>query len=74
MGSDCRYFLGGCFMKKENVLFLLLAIITVIGIMAIGIAIAERSILIAILAFVSIFVATGLGFTLRKKLRESEDM
>ncbi|BAB06352.1 DUF5325 family protein [Halalkalibacterium halodurans] len=61
-------------MKKENVLFLLLAIITVIGIMAIGIAIAERSILIAILAFVSIFVATGLGFTLRKKLRESEDM
>ncbi|WP_026674436.1 DUF5325 family protein [Alkalihalobacterium bogoriense] len=61
-------------MKKENLLFLTLAIVTVICIMAIGIAIAERSIVIALLAVIGMIVATGLGFTLRKKIRESEEM
>ncbi|UOE92987.1 DUF5325 family protein [Alkalihalobacillus sp. LMS39] len=61
-------------MKKENLLFLTLAIVTVICIMAIGIAIAERSIVIALLAVIGMVVATGLGFTLRKKIRESEEM
>lgn len=61
-------------MKKENALFLSLAIITVICIMAIGVAIAEKSILIATLAFIGIFIATGLGFTLRKKRREYNEM
>ncbi|WP_332693836.1 DUF5325 family protein [Halalkalibacter lacteus] len=61
-------------MKKENVLFLLLAAITVICIMSIGVAVAERSILIAILAIAGVFVATGLGFTLRKKVRESNEL
>jgi FtsH-binding integral membrane protein len=61
-------------MKKENVLFLLLAVITVICIMSIGVAVAEKSILIAILAVAGIFIATGLGFTLRKKIRESNEL
>ncbi|GAE33801.1 DUF5325 family protein [Halalkalibacter akibai] len=61
-------------MKKENVLFLLLAIISVICIMSIGVAIAERSLLIAILAIAGVVIATGLGFTLRKKVRESNEV
>ncbi|ARK31154.1 DUF5325 family protein [Halalkalibacter krulwichiae] len=61
-------------MKKENLLFLLLAIISVICIMSIGVAIAERSILIAFLSIAGVIIATGLGFTLRKKVRESNEL
>ncbi|WP_078554940.1 DUF5325 family protein [Bacillus alkalicellulosilyticus] len=59
-------------MKKENILFLLLAIITVACIMAIAIAIAERSILIAIFAIVGIAIAGGIGSILRRKVQEAE--
>ena len=61
-------------MKKENILFLTLAIITVVCIMAIGVAIAERSLIIAALALIGITIACGIGFSLRKKLRESEEL
>ncbi len=61
-------------MRKENVLFLTLSIITVICIMAIGVAIAERSILIAVIAFTGIFIAMRLAFILRKKRSEYQDM
>ncbi|WP_096199201.1 DUF5325 family protein [Bacillus sp. FJAT-45350] len=61
-------------MKKENIMFLLLAVITVICIMGIGIAVAERSLLITLLSLIGIFIATGLGFNLKKKLRESNEM
>ncbi|WP_059104985.1 DUF5325 family protein [Shouchella shacheensis] len=59
-------------MKKENLLFLLLSIISVICIMSIGVAVAERSVLIAIFACVGLVIAMGLGFTLKKKGRESK--
>ena len=59
-------------MKKENILFLALALITVICIMAIGVAIAERSILIALISLVGILFAMRIGFTLKKKLRETD--
>ncbi|MDQ0206490.1 YlaF family protein [Alkalicoccobacillus murimartini] len=58
-------------MKKENILFLLLAAITVVCIMSIGIAVAERSIFIALLAIVGVILAMGLGFTLKKRVREN---
>ncbi|WP_078391622.1 DUF5325 family protein [Shouchella patagoniensis] len=54
-------------MKKENVLFLTLSIITVICIMGIGVAVAERSLPIAIVSILGIFLSMGLGFSLRKK-------
>ncbi|GAE29923.1 DUF5325 family protein [Alkalihalobacillus hemicellulosilyticus] len=60
-------------MKKENVLFLLLAVITVICIMSIGVAVAEKSMLIFILSIIGIFLAMRLGFTLKKKLNEREN-
>ncbi|MFK3937078.1 YlaF family protein [Alkalihalobacillus sp. NPDC078783] len=58
-------------MKKENLLFLLLAAITVACIMSIGIAVAERSIIIALLAVAGVIIAMGLGFTLKKRIREN---
>ncbi len=42
--------------------------------MSIGVAIAERSILIAVLSIAGVVIATGLGFTLRKKLRETSEL
>ncbi|TSB45295.1 YlaF family protein [Alkalicoccobacillus porphyridii] len=57
-------------MKKENLLFLLLAFITVMCIMSVGIAIAERSIFIGLLAVVGVILAMGLGFSLKKRIRE----
>ncbi|WP_088104958.1 DUF5325 family protein [Halalkalibacter urbisdiaboli] len=60
-------------MKKENIWFMLLAILTVLCIMSIGVAIAERSIIIALLATAGMIISTGLGFSLRKKVRESQD-
>ncbi|MEC2072952.1 DUF5325 family protein [Alkalihalophilus marmarensis] len=60
-------------MKKENVLFLLLAVITVICIMSIGVAVAERSIVIALLALIGIVIALFLGISLRKKLNEASE-
>ncbi|KGA98846.1 hypothetical protein AJ85_09170 [Alkalihalobacillus alcalophilus ATCC 27647 = CGMCC 1.3604] len=61
-------------MKKENLLFLLLASVTVFCIMIIGVAIAERSVFIASLAILGIVVAMGLGFTLKKRARESSEI
>lgn len=58
-------------MKKENLLFLLLVAITVACIMSIGIAVAERSIIIALLAVAGVILAMGLGFTLKKRVREN---
>ncbi len=60
-------------MRKENVMFLLLAIITVLCIMSIGIAVAERSLLIAFLALGGAVIATWLGFILRKKVQKSTE-
>ncbi|ADC48266.1 hypothetical protein BpOF4_00990 [Alkalihalophilus pseudofirmus OF4] len=60
-------------MKKENVLFLLLAVITVICIMSIGVAVAERSIVIALLALIGIVIALFLGISLRKKVTEASE-
>ncbi len=42
--------------------------------MIIGVAIAERSVLIACFAFIGIIVAMGLGFTLKKRARESSEI
>jgi hypothetical protein len=58
---------GQSVLKKENVLFLTLSIITVICIMGIGVAVAERSLPIAIVSILGIFLSMGLGFSLRKK-------
>lgn len=39
--------------------------------MSIGIAVAERSIIIALLAVAGVILAMGLGFTLKKRIREN---
>ncbi|AIC94962.1 MULTISPECIES: DUF5325 family protein [Shouchella] len=60
-------------MNKENVIFLTLSIITVLCIMGIGVAVAERSLLIAVVSIVGIVVSMGLGFGLRKKNVNSQN-
>lgn len=61
-------------MKKENMIFLMLSIITVAFISSIGIAISMASLALAIGGIVGTIVTMGIGFTLKKKWRESEDM
>lgn len=58
-------------MKNINFLFLGLAIATVIALMLIGVAIAERSILGIILSILGSVLLTGLGFSLKKKIRKA---
>ncbi len=57
--------------KNINFLFLGLAIATVITMMLIGVAIAERSVLGIILSITATVLITGLGFSLKKKIRKA---
>lgn len=58
-------------MKNINFLFLGLAIATVIALMLIGVAIAERSLLGIIFSITASVLTTGLGFSLKKKIRKA---
>lgn len=58
-------------MKNINFLFLGLAVATVIALMLIGVAIAERSILGITLSILGSVLLTGLGFSLKKKIRKA---
>lgn len=58
-------------MKNINFLFLGLAVATVIAMMLIGVAIAERSVIGIILSIVASVLLTGLGFSLKKKMRKA---
>ncbi|KEF36017.1 hypothetical protein M670_04816 [Schinkia azotoformans MEV2011] len=58
-------------MKNINFLSLGLAIATVIALMLIGVAIAERSLLGIILSITATVLITGLGFSLKKKMRKA---
>ncbi|EKN68493.1 DUF5325 family protein [Schinkia azotoformans] len=58
-------------MKNINFLFLGLAIATVIALMLIGVAIADRSLLGIILSITATVLITGLGFSLKKKMRKA---
>lgn len=58
-------------MKNINFLFLSLAILTVIFIMLIGIAVAERSVVGIILSIIATILVMGFSFKMKKKMRES---
>ncbi|GGH74299.1 CHASE2 domain-containing sensor protein [Pullulanibacillus pueri] len=53
-----------------NILFFLLAVLTVASLVAIGYGIAVASPLFTILSIVGVFVFMGVGFTLKSKLRQ----
>lgn len=57
-------------MKLENMIFLLIAVLTTFSIALIGVAVGQHSWLIGIIAIVAVFFLMGLGFTLKKKFRE----
>lgn len=61
-------------MKNINFLFLGLAIATVISLMLIGIAIAERSILGIISSILASIVIMGFGFMMKKRMREANKL
>jgi uncharacterized membrane protein YqjE len=63
---------GGNLMTKQNLIFLLISILTFSCIVLIGISIAEESILGAVLAILAVVALMGTGFTLKKKFRESQ--
>ncbi|MCT8139078.1 DUF5325 family protein [Anaerobacillus sp. CMMVII] len=54
-------------MKKEQFIFLILAIVTTFSIVGIGISISLRSILVFSLSILLTTICCGIGFTLRKK-------
>ncbi|MGC4375495.1 DUF5325 family protein [Fictibacillus sp. Mic-4] len=58
-------------MKFTNVIFFLIAMLAALSIASIGVALAEKSWLIGILAVIGVIVFMGLGFTLKKRLREA---
>ncbi|MDN4523569.1 DUF5325 family protein [Fictibacillus fluitans] len=57
-------------MKAENIIFLVIAVLTTFSIALIGVAIGQHSWLIAIIAIVAVFFLMGYGFSLKKKFRE----
>lgn len=57
--------------KKINAVFLGFAIATVICLMLIGVAIAERSLIGLVFAVISTIFVMGFGFVIKKKWRES---
>ncbi|WP_017753575.1 DUF5325 family protein [Calidifontibacillus oryziterrae] len=58
-------------MKKINVLFFSLAIVTVVCMMLIGIAIAIGSLIGIILASLATILVMGFSFSMKKKMRNS---
>jgi hypothetical protein len=57
-------------MKQIQPIPLLLAIFAVIAIMAIGIFIAEQSIIGVILSVIVLLIIVGIGFARKKRMRE----
>lgn len=57
-------------MKKENIIFLILSIISVAFVSSIGIAISIPSTTLAIIGILGTILTMGLGFSLKKKWRE----
>ncbi|MFC0189043.1 DUF5325 family protein [Fictibacillus aquaticus] len=55
---------------KYNFMFFLLAFFTALSIGGIGVAVSEKSILIAAVSIILVIILMGAGFSLRKKLRE----
>ncbi|BDG48190.1 MULTISPECIES: DUF5325 family protein [Parageobacillus] len=57
-------------MKQFQPVSFLLAIFAVIAIMAIGIFIAEQSLIGIIASIVALFIIIGIGFARKKRMRE----
>ncbi|QPC46203.1 YlaF family protein [Mangrovibacillus cuniculi] len=60
-------------MKNIKWGFIMLSMLTVLAIMSIGVAIAERSILGIVASILLVTIIMGLGFKTKKKLREREN-
>lgn len=59
-------------MDRKKFIFLLVAITGVFFFGLVGVSVAERSLLGAILSIIASILVIGMGFKLKKKWRESE--
>lgn len=59
----------GIFMKSVQPVFLLFAILAASSIMAIGIFIAEQSIIGVVISTIVFFIMMGIGFAAKKRMR-----
>ncbi|WP_129079512.1 DUF5325 family protein [Anaerobacillus alkaliphilus] len=60
-------------MKKDQITFLLLSILTTCAIIGVGISISLQSILVFSLSILTATICCGFGFSLRKKLRSQSN-
>lgn len=60
-------------MDRKKIIFLLVAITGVFFFGLTGVSVAERSLIGAILSLIASILVIGMGFTLKKKWRESEE-
>lgn len=56
-----------------NIIFFIIAFLTALAICGIGIAIGEKSWIIAAISIVLVFILMGYGFSLKKKQRERSE-
>ncbi|WP_042356386.1 YlaF family protein [Bacillus rubiinfantis] len=61
-------------MKQPKWTLLLYSILAAAGMMGIGVAIAERSLLGIVSCIAAVIVVMGMGFTTKKKLREKGEI
>ncbi|WP_257350605.1 YlaF family protein [Pseudalkalibacillus decolorationis] len=61
-------------MNKRSIIFIVISILVTFCIALIGVALGEQSILLAIIALLASFILMGVGFSLKKKFRESDEM
>lgn len=61
-------------MKQVKWTFLVYAVLATVCIMGIGIAIAEKSLIGAIVCVIGIIAVMGLGFKTKKRMRENGEL
>jgi hypothetical protein len=61
-------------MKNSKLIFLFLAVLATFSIMSIGISISLNSLLGIVFAIIMLIIIMGIGFTLKKKLREQGEL
>lgn len=57
-------------MPLKNVIFFVLSMLIFVCLFTIGVAVAERSITVGVLAILGVIVFMGIGFTLKRKMNE----
>jgi arginine exporter protein ArgO len=60
-------------MNMQSIIFLTISILVTFCIALIGVALGEQSLLLAIIAILGTIILMGIGFTLKRKFRNSNN-